>query len=116
VRPQKRDEVSRSRAERSLVTPYKGALGKASSFKDAREKEAAPYKGAPSNAGGGYKGARSVEAPFKGARNKAVTSTGAQSKEAPSENIQEKEKARFWRGADNLIHKGQRKHRGGKKK
>lgn len=77
------DEVSRSRAERSLVTPYKGALGKVAPFKDARGKEK-PFKSMPS-------------------------------KETPSEGIQEKEKARFWRGPDNLLHKGKRKHRGGKK-
>ena len=109
-------EEGRSRAERSLVTPYRGALGKAAPpLKDARGKEGAPYKGAPSKAGG-YKGARSVEAPYKDARSKEVAQTTPQRKEAPSEGIQEKEKARFWRGADNQIHMGKRKHRGGKKK
>ncbi len=104
-------EEGRSRAERSLVTPYRGALGKAAApFKDARGKE-----GAPSRAGG-YKGARSVEAPYKDGRSKDVAHTSPQSKEAQSEGIQEKEKARFWRGADNQIHMGKRKHRGGKKK
>ena len=108
-------EATRSRAERSLVTPYKGALGKAAPFKDTRGKDATAYNGAQGTAGG-YKGARNVEAPYKGSRNKEVASTGAQGKEVQSEGIQEKEKARFWRGADNLIHKGKRKHRGGKKK
>lgn len=109
-------EKSRSRAERSLVTPYRGALGKAAPpLKDARGKEGAPYKGTPSKAGG-YKGERSVEAPYKDARSKEVAHTSPQSKEALSEGIQEKGKARFWRGADNQIHMGKRKHRGGKKK
>ena len=110
-----KSEVGRSRAERSLVTPYKAALGKAYPVKDSRGKDAAPYKGAPSKAGG-YKGPRSVEVPYKGARSNEVAPTGTQSKEAPSEGIQEKGKARFWRGADNQIHMGKRKHRGGKKK
>lgn len=76
-------EVGHFKAERSIVNPHKGALGKE----------------------GRYKGARGVETPFKGVR----------SKEAPGDGIQEKEKARFWRGPDNLLHKGKRKHRGGKK-
>ena len=108
-------EVTRSKAERSLVTPYKAALGKAAPSKGPRGKEAVPYKATASKAGG-YKGARSVEAPHKGVRSKDVALTGVQSKEAPSEGIHEKEKARFWRGADNQIHMGKRKHRGGKKK
>lgn len=99
-------EEGRSRAERSLVTPYRGALGKAAPpFKDARGKAAAPYKGV-----------RSVEAPYKSVRSKDVANTGPQTRETPSEGVQEKEKGRFWRGADNQIHKGKRKHRGGKKK
>ena len=103
----------RYKDSRSLVTP-KSAPVKEGRFKDIRGTEKAPYKGAPSKAGG-HKSAQSVEAPFKGVRSKEVAYTGAPSKDTPSEGIKEKEKARFWRGADNLIHKGKRKHRGGKK-
>jgi len=110
-------EVGRSRAERSLVTPYKAALGKVAPFKEGRGKEAAPYKGTSGKARtGGYKGARSVETSHKEVQSKDVANTGAQSKEGLSEGTQEKGKARFWRGADNQIHMGKRKHRGGKKK
>jgi hypothetical protein len=98
-------EERRSRAERSLLTPYKGALGKA----------APPHKGALGKVGS-YKGTRNVEAPYKDVRSKEVTKTGSPSKEVPSDGIQDKEKARFWRGADNQLFKGKRKHRGGKKK
>jgi uncharacterized radical SAM protein YgiQ len=93
--------------------PYKGALGEEGGYK-AERSILTPYKGSPGKAGG-YKDARSVEAPYKGVRSKEVAYTGAQSKEAQSEGAPEKEKARFWRGPDNLIHKGKRKHRGGKK-
>ncbi|MDR3602453.1 MAG: YgiQ family radical SAM protein [Desulfosporosinus sp.] len=128
----------RSKDARSVEkTPYKGAPGKAGGYRDARtiEKVKVPRKGAPSKEErikdtrsvekAPYKGApskveeskviRSAKTPYKGLRSKEVAYTGAQTKEAPSEGIQEKEKARFWRGADNLLHKGQRKHRGGKK-
>ncbi len=108
-------EEGRSRAERSLVTPYKGALSKPSSFKDARGKESLSYKSAHGKPEA-YKGARSLKEPYKGERGKEVSNTGLQNKEAPSEGIQEKDKGRFWRGADNQIYKGKRKHRGGKKK
>lgn len=101
-------------ARSAEAAPYKGSPGKSSGFKDARSVETAPYKGAPGKAGG-YKDVRSVEAPYKGVRSKEVAYTGAQNKEAQSEGVQEKEKARFWRGPDNLLHKGKRKHRGGKK-
>jgi len=94
--------------------PYKGAPGKAGGYKDARSVEKAPYKGALGKSGG-YKDARSVETPNKGVRNKEVAYTGVQGKEAQNGGTPEKEKARFWRGPDNLIHKGKRKHRGGKK-
>jgi len=107
-------EAGGYKAERSIVNPYKGAPGKAGHYKDARSVEAAPYKGAPGKAVG-YKDARSVEALYKGVRSKEVAYTGAQSKEAKNEGTPEKEKARFWRGPDNLLHKGKRKHRGGKK-
>jgi uncharacterized radical SAM protein YgiQ len=108
------EKEGRSKAERSIVTPYKAALGKASGYKDARSVAAAPYKGA-SGKTGRYKAVRGAEAPYKGVQSKEVANTSTQSKEKPSEGIQEKEKARFWRGADNLLHKGKRKHRGGKK-
>ena len=101
-------------ARSAEATPYKGARGKAGGYKDARKAETAPYKGAPGKAGG-YKDARSAETPYKGVRTKEVAYTGAKTKEEPSEGVQDKEKARFWRGADNLLHKGKRKHRGGKK-
>jgi len=101
-------------ARSAEAAPYKGARGKAGDYKDARSVEVAPYKGAPGKAGG-YKDARSAAAPYKGVRTKEVAYTGAKTKEAPSEGVQDKEKARFWRGADNLLHKGKRKHRGGKK-
>ena len=108
------EKEGRSKAERSIVTPYKAALGKASGYKDAWSVAAAPYKGA-SGKTGRYKAVRGAEAPYKGVQSKEVANTSTQSKEKPSEGIQEKEKARFWRGADNLLHKGKRKHRGGKK-
>ena len=103
----------RFKDSRSIETP-KGAPAKEGRFKDVRGTEKAPYKGATSKAGD-YKGARGAEAPNKSVRSKEVAYTSVKSKEAPSEGIQEKEKARFWRGADNVIHKGKRKHRGGKK-
>lgn len=83
-------EETRSRAERSIV-PYRGALGKA----------------------GGYKSVRNDI--NKGVRSKEVANTSSPIKEALSEGIQDKEKARYWRGTDNQIFKGKRKHRGGKK-
>ena len=126
-------------------TPYKGAPGKAGGYKDSRTVEKAVQEGAPSNAktpyksatsgATGYKAERSIVPPYKSAagkpggrkdgrnsetqykdvRNKAVANTGAPSKETQSEGAPEKEKGRFWRGADNVLHKGKRKHRGGKK-
>jgi hypothetical protein len=81
--------------------------------KGAAGKEA-QYKGAPSKPGG-YRDARSAEAPYKGVRSKEVAPKVEKTKEAQSGGIQEKEKARFWRGPDNLLHKGKRKYRGGKK-
>jgi hypothetical protein len=109
------EKEGRSKAERSIVTPYRGALGKASRYKDVQSVEAAPYKGARGKTAP-FKDVRGPEAPYKGVQSKEVAQTSTQSKEKPSEGIQEKEKARFWRGADNLLHKGKRKHRGGKKK
>jgi len=106
-------EVGGYKAERSLVTPYKGAPSKAGGFKDARSGET-PLKGTPDKVGR-YKNPRGVEAPYKGIQRKEVAYKGAQSKEATSEGTPDKEKARFWRGPDNLLHKGKRKHRGGKK-
>jgi len=127
-------ETGSYKAERSIVPSYKGAPGKAGRYKDARSVEATPYRGTSSKASGykdarsietapykgelgaeGYKNKRNAETPTKGVQSKEVAYTGTQSKEAQREGIQEKEKARFWRGPDNLLHKGKRKHRGGKK-
>ena len=112
--PQKKDGRDKDPRSPEKV-PSKAEQGKAGRFKDARSEETRPYKGAPRKEGG-YRDARSVETPYKGVRNKELAYAGAQSKEAPSEGTQEKEKSRFWRGTDNVLHKGKRKHRGGKKK
>jgi len=126
-------------------TPYKGGPGKAGGYKDSRTVDKAVQEGAPSNTkasyksttsgGTGYKAERSIVPPYKSSagkpggskvgrnsetqykdvRNKAVANTGGPSKETQSEGAPEKEKGRFWRGADNVLHKGKRKHRGGKK-
>ena len=113
----------RFKDSRSIETP-KSAPAKEGRYKDARSAEKAPYKGALGDAGRfkaersivtPYKGAPGKAAPFKDARSKDKLLKSVQTKTASSEGTQEKEKARFWRGADNLIHKGKRKHRGGKK-
>jgi len=103
----------RFKDSRNIETP-KGAPAKEGRYKDVRSTEKTPYKGAPSKPGGS-KDVRNLEAPYKGVRSKEAAYTGVQSKETKSEGAPEKEKARFWRGADNLLHKGKRKHRGGKK-
>jgi len=95
-------EAGGYRTERSLVTPYKGASGEV------------PHK-ATSGKAGRNKDSRSKTAPEKGLRSKEVAHKSAPINETSSEGIQEKEKARFWKGSDNLVHKGHRKHRGGKK-
>ena len=93
--------------------PYKRATGEVTGYKAERSIVPA-YKGAPGKAGD-HKDSRSTETPYKGVRSNAVAYTGAQSKETQSEGAPDKEKGRFWRGADNILHKGKRKHRGGKK-
>ena len=93
---------------------YKGGPGKAGGYRDARSAEAAPYKGGLGKAGG-HKGVQGIATPYNSVRSKEVAYTGAKSKNAQSEGAPEKEKGRYWRGPDNLLHKGKRKHRGGKK-
>lgn len=85
--------------------PHKVVQGKESRFKDVRSAESSSSKGAPGKAGR-YNDARSVETPYKSAR----------SKEVQSEGVPEKDKGRYSRSSDNLIHKGKKKHHGGKKK
>ena len=102
-------------ARRVEAAPHKGGPGKAEGYKDARGIEAAPRKGGPGKAEGRHRDTQSVGAPYKGVRNKEVVYTGAKNKDVQSEEAPEKEKGRYWRGPDNILHKGIRKHRGGKK-
>ncbi|TGE32253.1 YgiQ family radical SAM protein [Desulfosporosinus sp. Sb-LF] len=112
----------RFKATRSAEPAYKGAPGKEGRYKDARGAEPA-YKGAPSKEGR-YKDARGAEPAYKGApgkegrykdtRSAEPAYKSVPSKEAENEGVQEK--GRFWRGSDNQIHKGQKKHRGAKNK
>ncbi|EGW38281.1 YgiQ family radical SAM protein [Desulfosporosinus sp. OT] len=117
-------KAGRTKDARSAeAAQYKGTPGKAGRTKDARSAEAAQYKGTPGKAGR-TKDARSAEAaPYRGAPGKAggnkdaprveALNTGAKSKDVQSEGTPEK--GRYWRGPDNVLHKGKRKHRGSKK-
>jgi len=107
---------------RSVKELYKGAPRKDGRSKDPQGKEA-PNKGA-TNKEGRSQDARSTETSFKGTRGKAdgyrdlrsgdAPYKGVQGKETKSKGVAEKEKGRFWKGSDNQIHKGKRKHRRGK--
>jgi len=105
---------------RTIEAQQKGATGKPGRYRDTRSVEKAPYKGVSgetsrSKAERSIVGAPSKRATFKDVRSKEKPLKSMQSKVAAHEGVQEKEKARFWRGPDNILHKGKRKHRGGKK-